>query len=134
MSTYTISERFTCGHIQTTHDQSTNPKSKSPSPPDFATLKDLVSDSMPLPTRCLACVCTTILSISDLRTVPRSFIRDLLAHVQILQQRASPAMKPELALVADSVRRVVDDGDVDGFRGAVLALAGYLDVSAWFGL
>lgn len=89
---------------------------------------------MPLPTRCLACVCTTILSISDLRTVPRSFIRDLLAHVQILQQRASPAMKPELALVADSVRRVVDDGDVDGFRGAVLALAGYLDVSAWFGL
>ncbi|KAI1193399.1 hypothetical protein F5X97DRAFT_339027 [Nemania serpens] len=128
MSAYTISERFTCGHIQTTSDLSHAPlNSESLKEPSF------LSNSNPLPTRCLACICTSILSIPNPRLVPRSSIRDLLAHVQILHQRASPVMRCELQGLADHVRRV-DDGDVVEFQRAVLALAGYLEVCAWFGV
>ncbi|KAI1113279.1 hypothetical protein F5Y14DRAFT_224613 [Nemania sp. NC0429] len=125
----TISELFYCGHTQTTPDFSApvNPRTRS-----YETLKDLVADSTPLPNLCLTCTCTQVLSISDPRMVPRSSIRDLNAHVNLLERRASSNMRRELRSLADQIRRTYAAHNSLKFHRAVIALAGYLEVCAWF--
>ncbi|KAI0871240.1 hypothetical protein GGS24DRAFT_504007 [Hypoxylon argillaceum] len=123
MSTYTTTSHFTCGHTHTTQQQ---PPSLSPSlqtlcpPPKPATL----TESLPIPTRCLPCICASILSLSPPHIVPQSYIRQIGYHVQTLQQSASPFMQGELERLGEQVKRV---DDVVEFRRNVLALAGYLE-------
>ncbi|KAI1347845.1 hypothetical protein F5Y01DRAFT_294104 [Xylaria sp. FL0043] len=132
MATYQTTEQFTCGHTQATVDSSSSMSRRTGRDQDlFYTRK--ITEAVPIPTRCLTCICERLLeaSYSGTRTIPRNYLRELNEHVRLLSLSASEVMQRELGMLGKQVQRL---DDIDEFRRGVLALAGYAQVSAHFGL
>ncbi|KAI1313339.1 hypothetical protein F5Y03DRAFT_161445 [Xylaria venustula] len=117
MSTITEVKQFTCGHARNLSSRLTSI--------DYQTL--------PNPTRCLSCVCYTILEATNgpISAVPRSYLRDLDAHMQILHASVSKKMRVQIWLLDQKLK---DVDNIEEFRNAVVDLAGYPEANAHFGI
>ncbi|KAI0905050.1 hypothetical protein F4823DRAFT_157907 [Ustulina deusta] len=140
MIIYLTTEEFTCGHTQEIINHpcntgldawGTNNEATGSLGSDTDTR--ILNEIIPIPTRCLACTCQSILDVlyGATHAIPRSYVRDLNEHVRALSLSASKVMRRELRLLGEQVQCL---DDIDEFRKGVIALAGYPEVRACFGL
>ncbi|KAI1420039.1 hypothetical protein F5Y12DRAFT_719981 [Xylaria sp. FL1777] len=141
MPAYRPTDEFTCGHTQETihrplraayqgtksqvpDAQVTNNEATGSQGPGTDTR--VVNEMPSIPTRCLVCVCHSVLEASyeSTHAIPRSYLRELNEHVRVLSLSASKVMQHELRLLGEQVRCL---DDVDEFRKGVIALAGYVE-------
>ncbi|CAJ2506560.1 Uu.00g006900.m01.CDS01 [Anthostomella pinea] len=118
MPSFVTSEVFTCSHVLETKHRS------------FGSDESTIVDTIPIPMRCLMCVCQSTLdsSLGGLSAVPRSCMRELAAHFQMLMSKPD-GMRHELETLKYQLQNV---DDVTKFRRATVALAGYPGVGGRF--
>ncbi|KAI8625581.1 hypothetical protein F5Y19DRAFT_489551 [Xylariaceae sp. FL1651] len=117
MPTFVTAEQFTCGHaLETLHGS-------------YGSDGVIIKETIPVPTRCLGCICHMVLGASCMPAIPRSYIRDLEGHLRVLTISANVTMKRELKLLSKQVQCL---DDIDEFRKGVIALAGYPELGAHF--
>ncbi|KAI0968582.1 hypothetical protein F4678DRAFT_464195 [Xylaria arbuscula] len=117
MSTNLEVKEFTCGHTQ-------SPTSRRTS---------RAYQTLPNPSRCLSCVCYTILEATNgpISAIPRSYLRDLDAHMAILNATISKSLRLQIWLLDQKLK---DVDNIEGFRNAVVDLAGYPEANMHFGI
>ncbi|KAI0803746.1 hypothetical protein GGR55DRAFT_385995 [Xylaria sp. FL0064] len=133
MATYQTTEVFACGHTQATVDRSYSVLSRRIGRDQDSFYTRKIIEVLPSPMRCLTCICERLLeaSYSSTPAIPRDYLLELNEHVRLLNLSASEVMQRELGILGKQVQRL---DDIDEFRRAVLALAGFTQVSAHFGL
>ncbi|KAI1323699.1 hypothetical protein F5Y16DRAFT_331637 [Xylariaceae sp. FL0255] len=129
MPTYTTTEIYTCGHVQIRKQGS------------YGADKDrIISETIPLPLRCLQCSCASAMNFTDpsltssdfesssIAAVPASHMRELDSHIQALSLKAmsdrdfARGRGRELKALRRTVRRFED---VDSFRARLVKLAAF---------
>ncbi|KAI0427133.1 hypothetical protein F5Y09DRAFT_40418 [Xylaria sp. FL1042] len=133
MSTYQTTEEFTCGHKQVAINRAGSASHRGMRSQDSFRDTRTIAEVFPIHRRCLTCTCEHILEASyyDVSIITRSDLRDLHEQVRVLSLCASKVMQRELWVLGEQVRCL---DDIDEFRKGVLALAGYTEVIAHFGL
>ncbi|KAI0097308.1 hypothetical protein GGR51DRAFT_578408 [Nemania sp. FL0031] len=113
MPAYTTTQQFTCGHTHTT------PNSPSSTPPSSVTIdlpdSDLpITEPVPMSIRCLYCVCDSILTVSTSSPsiIPRSDLRELEQHIEMLKPVVNPAMRRDLEFLEKKMLRLDDVDDI----------------------
>ncbi|KAI1505819.1 hypothetical protein F5X99DRAFT_428917 [Biscogniauxia marginata] len=119
MPTFITIEIFCCGHILETRHK--------PSGSHTST----ITESIPLPGRCLACVCHSLLDslLDGLSAIPQSYMRELVGHYRALTQHPSAVGSRQLE---DLMTRALRPNNTVEFRHAITALAGFPELSARF--
>ncbi|KAK7755116.1 hypothetical protein SLS62_002931 [Diatrype stigma] len=120
MPTFVTKEQFSCGHgLEICHRRTGNDKF-------------VITETLPIPIRCLSCICQELLDASVADGIPprmvRSRVVELNMHFQALNHGDMVPAR-QLRVVK---RQVLMPESVEEFRAAVLGLAGVPEIKARF--
>lgn len=116
MPTFITEEQFSCGHSFEIFHQRTGDD------------EYVITETLPVPIRCLSCICQELLdsSVDGIPYISRRRAAELHMHFKVLRRGG---MYGQLQMVK---YQVLEPSNVDEFRAGVLGLAGFPEIKARF--